>query len=240
MVASVSESSLCPCAWHRPLQELLLGVEEDVLVAGDDLHPLPQLPPQWLTAVHCGSRPQTSGNQPAGKDDKVCCVGPWHLIVCSLACLSHGRGHGQSHRSLTLHGRGRCRACRRHLALACLLLAPHQLVQHLATAPCISCTALCMYSLVFCNCQCLLLHKPCTVGRHMVQPMGFCKQLISLAFLLAQLLYISTLCSQLLVLQSSNYDLNGVSRIFSSQARYFVLRSSGSKFVGVVNMVGLL
>ena len=49
MVASVSESSLCPCAWHRPLQELLLGVEEDVLVAGDDLHPLPQLPPQWLT-----------------------------------------------------------------------------------------------------------------------------------------------------------------------------------------------
>ena len=39
---------------------------------------------------------------------------------------------------------------------------------------------------------------------------------------------------------TSNYDLNGVSRIFSSQARYFVLRSSGSMFVGVVNMVGLL
>ena len=49
MVASVSESSLSPCAWHSPLQELLLGVEEDVLVAGDDLHPLPQLSPQWLT-----------------------------------------------------------------------------------------------------------------------------------------------------------------------------------------------
>ena len=126
---------------------------------------------------------------------------------CLFVCWSLPWSHGQIQSSLTLRGRGKCRACQPLLALACLPLAPHLLVQHLALAPCMPCTALCMYSLVSCNCHCLLLHKPCIVGHRMVQPKGFYKQLTSLAFLLVQPLYISNPCSQLLVLKSSSTSL---------------------------------
>ena len=37
-VVSSSKSSMSPGAWDGTLQELLLSVEEDGLVAGDDVH----------------------------------------------------------------------------------------------------------------------------------------------------------------------------------------------------------
>ena len=43
-MVSSSESSLGSGAGDGTLQELLLAVEEDGLVAGDDIHPLPQQP----------------------------------------------------------------------------------------------------------------------------------------------------------------------------------------------------
>ena len=42
------ESSLCPGARHCPLQELLLSVEEDGLVAGDNVLSLPEQSAHWL------------------------------------------------------------------------------------------------------------------------------------------------------------------------------------------------
>ena len=42
------EASLGPSAGYSALEELILGVEEDGLVAGYDVHSHPELPAKWI------------------------------------------------------------------------------------------------------------------------------------------------------------------------------------------------
>ena len=48
MMVLVSKSTLYSCAWDGTFQKLLLTVQKDILLVGDDYHALPGLPGEWV------------------------------------------------------------------------------------------------------------------------------------------------------------------------------------------------
>ena len=78
------KSTLSSCAGNCSLKELLLAVEEDVLVAGDDVDALPAQPADWVLVEGHHRHPEV--HLPASVVERLLCL--TMAFVCLLAFLS--------------------------------------------------------------------------------------------------------------------------------------------------------